>query len=215
MPRIMSIARSSPTRSSMVRCSDTSARCADSAVSVAIWRASPFPGFVGVPGSPGRPWRRPPGSPAGRRCNHSNGAKGTPCARGYAEAAMDPSGWETEPRRGRPDRRQALRRLRWRLLGAWQWPAFVALTLADGVVLPKLPFYEGGPGSVFAGVLLSGFANLFAVAVLAPLAARALRRRRPDLPRLVARDYAGTALIAALFLAMLGGGLAHRPAAAA
>jgi hypothetical protein len=128
---------------------------------------------------------------------------------------MDPSGWETEPRRVRPDGRQALRRLRWRLRGAWQWPAFIALTLVDGVVLAKLPFYEAGPGSVLAGVLLSGFANLFAVAVLAPLAARALRRRRPDLPRLVARDYAGTALVAAIAVLLLGAGLAHRPAAAA
>src|SRR5919199_2439517 len=63
MPRIMSMARSSPTRSSVVRCSDTSAATADSAISVAIWRASPFPGLFGGPGSPDRHRRRRPGSP--------------------------------------------------------------------------------------------------------------------------------------------------------
>jgi hypothetical protein len=37
------------------------------------------------------------------------------------------------------------RRLRWRLRGAWQWPVFVALTLADGIVLVVLPPYDGAP----------------------------------------------------------------------
>jgi hypothetical protein len=112
------------------------------------------------------------------------------------------------------DRRQAWRRLRWRLRGAWQWPAFVALTAVDGAVLAWLPFYEGGPGGIVPALLLAGFANLAAVAVLAPLAGRLLRRARPDLPRIVARDYAGTALVAGLTAALLAGGLAHRPAAA-
>ena len=102
------------------------------------------------------------------------------------------------------------RRLRWRLRGAWQWPAFVVLTVVDGVLLAVLPFT--GDGSTFvAGVLIAGFMNLFAVAALAPLAGRALRRRRPDLPRLIARDYAGTAALIAVTALLFAGGLAHRP----
>ena len=38
-------------------------------------------------------------------------------------------------------------RLRWRMRGAWQWPAFAVLTLLDGVLLTKLPFYGRGPGT--------------------------------------------------------------------
>jgi hypothetical protein len=77
------------------------------------------------------------------------------------------------------------RRLRWRLRGAWMWPAFLVLTVADGVLLVALPPYEGGPPHVFPGVLLALFLNLLTVAVVAPLAGLALRRRRPDLPRLI------------------------------
>jgi hypothetical protein len=105
------------------------------------------------------------------------------------------------------------RRLRWRLRGAWQWPAFLVLTLVDGVVIARLPF-AGDGSDVFAGVLIAGFLNLVAVAVVAPLAGRALRRRRPDLPRLIAADYAGTALLASIAALLVAGGLLHRPAVA-
>src|SRR3954452_12507465 len=90
------------------------------------------------------------------------------------------------------------RRARWRLRGAWQWPAFIGLTLADGVLLARLPFTGGGTHGVVPGVLIAGFANLLAVAVLAPLLGRRLRRRRPDLPKLVASDYAGTFVLVAI-----------------
>lgn len=99
--------------------------------------------------------------------------------------------------------------------GAWQWPAFAAFTVIDGVLLSELPFYDNGTGSLVGGMLLAGFANIIAIAVLAPLAGRRLRRRRPDLPRLVASDYAGTGLLAALAVALFIGGLLHRPAVAA
>jgi hypothetical protein len=104
------------------------------------------------------------------------------------------------------------RRLRWRLRGAWQWPAFLTLTLVDGIVLTVLPPYRGGPPGVFPGVLLAGFVNLFAVAVVAPFAGRRLRRRRPDLPRLVATDYAGAWLVSAIAVLIVAGGLVHRSA---
>ncbi len=99
--------------------------------------------------------------------------------------------------------------------GAWQWPAFAAFTVVDGILLSELPFYDDGPGSVVGGMLLAGFANIIVVAVLAPLVGRRLRRRRPDLPRLVASDYAGTGLLALIAVVLFLGGLLHRPAVAA
>jgi hypothetical protein len=107
------------------------------------------------------------------------------------------------------------RRLRWRLSGAWQWPAFVVLTLLDGVLLTVLPPYEGGPPGVYPGVILAAFLNLLAVAVAAPLLGLLVRRARPDLPRLIAADYAGAWLLAAITTVLLLGGLAHRSDAAA
>src|SRR5215217_2408945 len=115
----------------------------------------------------------------------------------------------------RVDWQQALRRLRWRRRGAWQWPAFVLLTVIDAVLLTELPFYGDGPGGLFPGLLVAGFINLFVVAIVAPLAAVLLRRRRPDLPRIVARDYSGTALLIVAAVGLVVAGLAHRPSAAA
>ena len=88
-----------------------------------------------------------------------------------------------------------LTRMRWRMRGAWLWPSFIVLTLAEGVALDVLPITGDGPGGVLPGVLLAGFANLILIAVVAPLAGHRLRRRRPDLPRVVAQNYAGTALL--------------------
>jgi hypothetical protein len=104
------------------------------------------------------------------------------------------------------------RRLRWRLRGAWQWPAFVALTLFDGALLVVLPPYFGAPENLFPGVLLAGFVNLLAIVVLAPALGLWLRRRRPDLPRLVASNYAGAALLLAISGALIAAGLVHRSA---
>ena len=106
-------------------------------------------------------------------------------------------------------------RLRWRMRGAWLWPAFFALTAVDGALIALLPPYEGVPEGPIGGVLLAGFANLAVIAALAPAAGFALRRRRPDLPRVIANDYAGTALLLALSAALLAAGLAHLPAAGA
>src|SRR5918998_2008995 len=78
------------------------------------------------------------------------------------------------------------RRARWRLRGAWQWPVYVVLTVADGVMLARLPFTGDGTAGVVPGLLIAGFANLLAVALLAPVLGRRLRRRRPDLPQVVA-----------------------------
>jgi hypothetical protein len=108
-----------------------------------------------------------------------------------------------------------LTRLRWRMRGAWLWPAFFGLTLVDGILITALPPYGWTPPGLVGGLLLAGFANLILLAAVAPFAGRALRRRRPDLPRPIAFDYAGTALICALALTILVAGILHRPAAAA
>ncbi len=107
------------------------------------------------------------------------------------------------------------RRLRWRMRGAWQWPAFVALTLADGILLVALPPYDGAPTHVFPGVILAGFVNLLLVAVVAPALGVLVRRRRPDLPRAIAANYAGAALLGSIAVLLVGAGLLHRSAAAA
>jgi hypothetical protein len=104
------------------------------------------------------------------------------------------------------------RRLRWRMRGAWQWPVFVALTLVDGILLVVLPPYDGAPDNVFPGVLLAGFVNLLAVAVAAPAVGALVRRRRRDLPRLIASNYAGAWLLVAIAAALLAAGLLHRGA---
>jgi hypothetical protein len=106
-------------------------------------------------------------------------------------------------------------RMRWRMRGAWLWPSFVVLTVLEGIALEVLPIAGDGPGGVVPGVLLAGFANLIGVATLAPLAGRRLRRRRPDLPRPVADNYAGTALLCAIAVAFVGLGLVHRPSVVA
>ena len=96
--------------------------------------------------------------------------------------------------------------------GATLWPAFVVAVIADGVLLDALPISgDDGPG-LFAAVILAGFANLIVVAVVAPLAGRWLRGRRPGTPRVVAVDQAGTALLAVVTVVLVALGLAHRPA---
>jgi hypothetical protein len=102
-----------------------------------------------------------------------------------------------------------LRRLRWRLRGAWQWPAFAALTVFDALLAARLPF-QGEGADVIGAVLFAGFVNLLAIAVFAPFAGMALRRRRRDLPVMIARDYAGTTLLVAIAALMVVGGIVHR-----
>jgi hypothetical protein len=108
------------------------------------------------------------------------------------------------------ERRSGLRRLRWRLRGAWLWPAFAAVTLLEVPLLHWLPL-AGERTGVIGALLLAGSLNLIAVALLGGLGGVALRRRRRDLPKVVADNYAGTAalaLVAAVFVVV---GLAHRP----
>jgi hypothetical protein len=107
--------------------------------------------------------------------------------------------------------RERLTRLRWRLRGATMWPAFLLALVVDAGVLRVLPIAGDTAPDVVAAVLLAFFFNLVAVAVGAPLLGRIVRRRRPGLPRVIAEDRAGTALIAALGLVLLAIGLVHHP----
>jgi hypothetical protein len=106
-------------------------------------------------------------------------------------------------------------RLRWRMRGAWQWPAFAVLTPLDALLLLELPPFAGGPRGLWGALLLAGFANLLLVGLVAPVVGLRLRRVRPDLPRGVASDYAGAFALLGLTAVLLVAGLLHRPAAAA
>lgn len=101
-----------------------------------------------------------------------------------------------------------LTRMRWRMRGAWMWPAFVVLTVIDGLILHFRPI-AGDATGVVPALLLAGFFNLVAVAVLAPLIGWLVRRRRRDLPRMIAADYAGSALLGVLTAVLLTLGLIH------
>lgn len=101
-------------------------------------------------------------------------------------------------------------RLRWRLRGAWQWPAFAVAVVVEAVLLNELPVWGEGAGGIVPGLLLAASLNLIVVALVAPVAGLLLRRRRRDLPRAIASDYAGTVLVGLLFAGLVIGGLTHR-----
>jgi hypothetical protein len=114
-------------------------------------------------------------------------------------------------------------RLRWRLRGAWMWPAFVALTLLDGVLLHLLPpvrlgFTREGMTLIF-GIIVATFGNLVLVGAVAPWLAKRLAAREAAAGELrvpahirleVLRDRVGTALLAAGLLGVLAAGLGSR-----
>ena len=81
-------------------------------------------------------------------------------------------------------------RLRWRLSGAWQWPAFAVLVVVDTIVLSRLPF-AGGRSSLLGSLLAAGLLNVIVIAVVPRVGVWASAIRRPDLPREIAADRAG------------------------
>ncbi len=110
------------------------------------------------------------------------------------------------------DRLVWIRRLRWRLRGAWTAPAFALFTVADALLLARLPL-TGDRGVGAAGALLAAaFLNLLMVAVVGPLIGLWLRRRDPRLPSFAARDRGAVWALGGLCALLLAGGLAHRPA---
>lgn len=114
-------------------------------------------------------------------------------------------------------------RLRWRLRGSTQWPAFVVLTIVDGAVLDQLPPLSTTGLNFIEGVLIATFANLFLVGAVAPWLARRLADRRAaalvaagapaptQADREVLQDRTATALLIAGLAAVIVSGLANRP----
>jgi hypothetical protein len=102
-----------------------------------------------------------------------------------------------------------LARARWRRSGAWLWPAFVVLTIADGVVGHLLPV-AGTTQSVATGAVAGLCLNVVGVILLSRPLGMLIRRLRPGVPSVVARNYGGTIVVAAVFVAFASSGLAHR-----
>jgi hypothetical protein len=99
-------------------------------------------------------------------------------------------------------------RARWRVRGAWMWPAFVVLGVADGIVGHLLP--DAGDGqSVFGGVIVALLLNLFAIVVVAWPVAWLLRRAYRDMPWPVARNYGGTGCVMLVTAGFVALGLLH------
>lgn len=103
--------------------------------------------------------------------------------------------------------------MRWRLRGAWLWPSFVVATLLEMVLLHVQPVQGESTGWI-AGLLVAGCLNLIAVVLVGGVGGRALRRRRPEMPRVVADNYAGTIALALAGAAFVVAGVLHRPAVA-
>jgi hypothetical protein len=101
-------------------------------------------------------------------------------------------------------------RMRWRRAGAWLWPSFVALTVVDGVVGHLLP-PAGTTETLVAATLLGLVINVLLVILLSRPLGMLLRRVRPDMPGVVARDYGGTVVVVAVTALLAVVGLAHRP----
>lgn len=100
------------------------------------------------------------------------------------------------------------RRMRWRRRGAWMWPAFVAAIGVDALIGTQLP-PAGESEGVFAAAVAGLVLNTLGVILLSRPVAALVRRRRPDLPLVVARDYAGTAIVAGVATVLLAVGLIH------
>lgn len=103
-------------------------------------------------------------------------------------------------------------RLRWRLRGAWLWPVYGVLTVADALLIHSQPL-SGTDTGIVPALLLAGFANTLAIALLAPGLDHLLRRRDPSLPVGVARDRAGTVLLVGVTCVFALLGFLHRGAA--
>lgn len=103
-------------------------------------------------------------------------------------------------------------RLRWRLSGAWLWPSFGVLTIADAIIVHDLPLSGDSGLSLVGAWLLAAVLSLLGIAFLAGPVGRLVRRLRPDMPRTVARNYGGALVTLAISCVLLAGGLLHRPA---
>jgi hypothetical protein len=99
-------------------------------------------------------------------------------------------------------------RLQWRRRGAWLWPVFVTMTVVDAILGHALP-PAGDSQSLAAAAIGALVVNLLGVLLLSRPLGMLLRRGRPDLPSVVARNYAGTSVVLAISLAFAAAGLVH------
>ena len=101
-----------------------------------------------------------------------------------------------------------LARMRWRRRGAWLWPTFAAATVLDGVLLHALP--AAGTTQTLVGGIVAGMVfNVLAVLLLSRPLGVLVRRVRPDMPVVVARNYAGTFAVLFVTAVVLAIGVAH------
>ncbi len=87
---------------------------------------------------------------------------------------------------------------------------FVVTVLLDGVIAHELPTL-GDRESFYGGIVAGLILNVLAVLFCSRPGSMLLRRLRPDLPVGVARNYAGTAGVLAVSVALLAVGLIHHP----
>ncbi len=109
--------------------------------------------------------------------------------------------------------------MRWRLRGAWQWPAYALLTVLDAVILHELP--PGGESVDFVpGLIVASFGNLFLMGVVAPWLGKRLAQREEaqdgngiplSVRTEVFKDRSAAALLAIATLGLLITGVANRP----
>ncbi|MEJ7716162.1 MAG: hypothetical protein WKF40_10930 [Thermoleophilaceae bacterium] len=104
-----------------------------------------------------------------------------------------------------------------------QWPAFVACTLVDGVILDALPPLFTLRLNLIEGLLIATFGNLFLLGAVAPFLTKRLVRRSalaaspavtpapPQADREVLQDRVATLAMVAGVAACLVSGLANRP----
>ena len=111
------------------------------------------------------------------------------------------------------------RRLRWRLRGAWMWPAYAVLTVLDAVILHKLPPVNADIDLIL-GLIVASFVNLFLMAAVAPWLGRRLAAREraaggngvPLAVRVeVMKDRSAAVLIVTATVGLIAAGLAARP----
>lgn len=89
------------------------------------------------------------------------------------------------------------------------WPAFVALTFVDALIGSALPPAGDSWNAIGAGVAF-GALNLIGIVALSVPVTLLLRHRRRDLPKVVAKDYAGTTAMVAITGLLVVAGIANR-----
>ncbi len=100
-------------------------------------------------------------------------------------------------------------RLRWRLRGAWLWPSWVVMSLADAVIVHRLPL-SGASAGLASGLILGAVLSLLGIGLLGRPLGALVRRLRPDMPRVVARNYGGALITVVVTASLLAGGLIHQ-----